>query len=204
MIPVGRRRWPFSSNHTWADPDLESAAAAMREACSDPGVIREKGRLAHDTITTRHSMEAVAGEIRLLLQEAISRPTRVKPGLVRLSTASDGKPVPTPTGRAQAYETLKTAKTLHQTAREQVRSLGRWKMDSGTRSALESILEVQKLQMEIQSQILRELGQMKQHTRGYEQNTFDRLLFDQQRSSLLLNELTATLWDAKNPASPPP
>ena len=49
-----------------------------------------------------------------------------------------------------------------------------------------------------------ELGQMKQHTRGYEQNTFDRLLFDQQRSSLLLNELTATLWDAKNPASPPP
>jgi hypothetical protein len=58
--------------------------------------------------------------------------------------------------------------------------------------------------MEIQSQILRELGQMKQHTRGYEQNTFDRLLFDQQRSSLLLNELTATLWDAKNPASPPP
>ena len=204
MIPVGRRRWPFSSNHTWADPDLESAAAAMREACSDPGVIREKGRQAHDTITTRHSMEAVAGEIRLLLQEAISRPTRVKPGLFRLSTASDGKPVPTPTGRAQAYETLKTAKTLHQTARQQVRSLGRWKMDSGTRSALESILEVQKLQMEIQSQILRELGQMKQHTRGYEQNTFDRLLFDQQRSSLLLNELTATLWDAKNPASPPP
>jgi hypothetical protein len=37
-------------------------------------------------------------------------------------------------------------------------------MNSGTRSALESILEVQKMQIEIQSQILRELGQMKQHT----------------------------------------
>ena len=186
LVSVGWHRWPFAKEHFWADPDLDAAAAAMREAYGNPAMLQEKSRQARETIALRHGAGAVAETLRPLLEDAILRPARVKPGLAKVAVAS-GSP------RAQAYEVLKRTKAAHKAACQQVRQLGGWKIPPGLRDTLTSILEIQQLQLDTHGHILRELGHLKNQIRGYEQGSFERLLLDQQRTGLLIRDLTAGL-----------
>ncbi len=193
LVPVGLNRWPFDKSHLWADPDPGAASAAMREAFSDPAVLREKGRQARETVATRHSPAAVADVMRPLLTEALARPSRKKPGLTPGASAGAS-------GRVQAYQVLKQAKPALKETRRKLKHLKDWRIPPELRAALEGLVEIQKLQLETQGHILKELGQIKQFVRGYDRTVFERLLQDQQRTGLLIRDLTASLLPPPPPA----
>ncbi len=198
MVRVGPRHWPFDADTLWADPDLDAAAAAMREAWSHPEVRREKGHQAWLTATTRHHMDNVAAGIRSLLEEAMARPARPKPGLDAVRMGSTEK-----SSRTLAYESLRKAKGIHKEARSDAKSLKGLRVPAGLKPLLQKILEVQKLNQQTQQLILHELGSLKQHNRGFDTHAFDRLLTDQERSARILYDLVPGLWNPGE-SDPPP
>ena len=54
---------------SWADPDIDQAAAYMREVFDDPAAAAARGRRAADDIALHHSIEATGRAIRARLDE---------------------------------------------------------------------------------------------------------------------------------------
>jgi glycosyltransferase involved in cell wall biosynthesis len=52
----------------WAEPDLASAAAALRRLAGDPRAAREKARMAKLRVTTQHGLDPVAANLLALLR----------------------------------------------------------------------------------------------------------------------------------------
>src|SRR5207302_10355100 len=60
-IAVGQDAHPYPAHATWADPDLDQAAALMRQVFSDPTDARALAERGRRDVLERHA-PAVAGE----------------------------------------------------------------------------------------------------------------------------------------------
>ena len=66
-VPPGCEPYPVTSS--WADPDIDQAAAYMREVFDDPAAAAARGQRAADDIAAHHSNEATGRAIRARLEE---------------------------------------------------------------------------------------------------------------------------------------
>jgi glycosyltransferase involved in cell wall biosynthesis/SAM-dependent methyltransferase len=70
MIKIGRDAGPYPAEAEWAEPDIEQAAALMREVVAEPGDAAERGRRAATDIRRTHSARAAGERIEARLIEA--------------------------------------------------------------------------------------------------------------------------------------
>jgi glycosyltransferase involved in cell wall biosynthesis len=74
-VAVGEDAHPYAAAGIWAEPDLDQAAALMREVLKDPQQARERGARARSDVSEQHSPQ-VAGEslsarLRLIHQRRV-------------------------------------------------------------------------------------------------------------------------------------
>lgn len=79
-VAVGEDAHPYPSDATWADPDLEQAAALMREVFDDPDRAGERAQQGRRDVLERHA-PAVAGErmearLRLIYDRLVNQGVR--------------------------------------------------------------------------------------------------------------------------------
>ncbi len=70
MVEVGPGWPPYQEHARWADPDLDAAAAAMREVADNPAEAERRGRAARDYVLRNRTPEAAASWVRTQLQDA--------------------------------------------------------------------------------------------------------------------------------------
>ncbi|GGP37849.1 FkbM family methyltransferase [Saccharothrix coeruleofusca] len=70
LVPVGKGNGPYPPDALWAEPDLDAAAAAMREIADDPAEAARRGRAARERILRTRSMDAAADWVRARLRQA--------------------------------------------------------------------------------------------------------------------------------------
>ncbi|GAA3860682.1 FkbM family methyltransferase [Saccharothrix violaceirubra] len=73
LVPVGKNNGPYPPDARWADPDLDAAAAAMREIADHPEEARRRGRAAREHILRTRSMAAASRWMHDRLKEAHDR-----------------------------------------------------------------------------------------------------------------------------------
>lgn len=188
-VAVGRGAYPYPPEHLWAEPDVDAAAAAMREVVGRPDLAREKGDAARRTIEQHHGFAAVCARMAELLAEAGRAPIREKPALAA-AAGSEVLYSETPTGRALAYEALRDAADREKAARERLKGFNPKRVDPDVAACLKDLLEAVKLQRKAQSEILREIGDMKK--RLYSLNVdlaLENLTRDNQEVTAILSEL---------------
>jgi FkbM family methyltransferase len=70
LIEVGKNCEPYEAGSHWADPDLDAAAAAMRQVADDPAEADRRGRQAREHILRTRSMDVAAEWMRAELETA--------------------------------------------------------------------------------------------------------------------------------------
>ncbi|GAB2980107.1 FkbM family methyltransferase [Amycolatopsis acidiphila] len=70
LVQVGKNCEPYEAESSWADPDLDAAAAAMRQVADDPAEAARRGREAREHILRTRSMAAAAEWMRAELETA--------------------------------------------------------------------------------------------------------------------------------------
>jgi FkbM family methyltransferase len=70
LVKVGKNCEPYGADSTWAEPDLDAAAAAMRQVADDPAEAARRGRQAREHILRTRSMAAAAEWMRAELETA--------------------------------------------------------------------------------------------------------------------------------------
>ncbi len=65
---VGEGAHPYPANGEWADPNIDQAAALMREVMADPKSARERGERARSEMIERHSPRAAGESMRARLR----------------------------------------------------------------------------------------------------------------------------------------
>jgi Glycosyl transferases group 1 len=119
LVPIGPDAPPYPPAGEWADPNVEHAAALMRQLFDDPAGARELGVKAAADITRTHS-PAAAGEILNRRLESIRATGRAKrapvqerllpPALAALPLRiNNGPPPPTPGRGGSARKLARTA-----------------------------------------------------------------------------------------------
>lgn len=178
MTPVGPWRWPYPQEHLWADPDLEDAATAMREAFGNPSLLAEKGRLSQETVRAKHCVEAVSGVLLQLLEKAIVSPNRPKPWMLqRADGVTDGS-VPTSKERLSARELLKKSKLLEKEINKQVSNLNTIRLPKKAKDCMKGMLELTRLQQKANAEILHEISELRKRLREFHKPTFESLVRD--------------------------
>ncbi|MFC7618479.1 glycosyltransferase family 4 protein [Actinokineospora soli] len=64
MVPVGKGWEPYQAEGRWADPDLDAAAAALRQIADDPAEAERRGRAAREHVLRTRSVERAAEWMR--------------------------------------------------------------------------------------------------------------------------------------------
>lgn len=64
LVTLDQNIGPYARGQTWADPDLDQAAEAMRRLCSDPALRERLGAAARATIETRFAPDVVGERYR--------------------------------------------------------------------------------------------------------------------------------------------
>jgi hypothetical protein len=59
-VPVGEGAPPYEADQSWAEPDIDDAARAMRRVVSDPRGVRVLGMNGRIEIASRYSAAAAA------------------------------------------------------------------------------------------------------------------------------------------------
>lgn len=70
LVPVGKGNYPYPEDSLWAEPDLDAAAAAMREVADNPDEAARRGRAARAHVLRTRSMRTAATWVRDQLQAA--------------------------------------------------------------------------------------------------------------------------------------
>lgn len=70
LVAVGKGNYPYPEDSHWADPDLDAAAAAMREVADNPDEAARRGRAARAHVLRNRSMQAAATWVREQLEAA--------------------------------------------------------------------------------------------------------------------------------------
>lgn len=66
QVPVGPGAEPYPAMATWAQPDLEAAAQALREVVDHPMRVRDRAQRARVTVLRDHSLEVAGARVREL------------------------------------------------------------------------------------------------------------------------------------------
>ena len=69
LIRIEKTLGPYKAGQRWAEPDLEQAAAAMRELAADPELTAKLGNNARETIRQFFSPTAVGKKMLSRLEE---------------------------------------------------------------------------------------------------------------------------------------
>lgn len=178
MVPVGPWRWPYPQEHLWADPDLDAAAAAMREAFGNPTLLAEKGRLSQESVRAHHCAEAVGDELLQLLEKVITSPPRPKPWMESPPSAVAGDQTQTSCGRLNAREWLKKSKAAEKLVRKKVKDLSTIRLPKKAKNCMEKMLELIRMHEKTHAEMLRELSAVKKRLHGFHGPTFDSLVRD--------------------------
>ena len=79
LVPIGPGNWPYPEGGEWAEPDVEQAAAYMREIFDDPVAAQAKAALGAAELRRTHSREAagrtVVERLELLRRRRSSWPS---------------------------------------------------------------------------------------------------------------------------------
>ena len=198
MVPVGLGVWPFPPEHTWAEADIDSAAAAMTEVMNNPALAAQKGELGRQTVIGQHSLEVVGKRVEELLAESFRGPIRPKPlsavnGQEKGTAAGDAAE-PEQSGRAAAYEFLKQAKAAEKNLRQAVKGIGSFGSKAKIVQSLDALSDIIRLQSKAHSETLRELGDLKKRMAGYSPDIYDTLVRDHQNMMDIVNALTDTAF----------
>ena len=70
LVPVGRGKPPYPADALWAEPDLDAAAAALREVAGDRRAARRRGAAAREHVLTTRTMAAAADWVRERIEQA--------------------------------------------------------------------------------------------------------------------------------------
>ncbi|WP_033292048.1 FkbM family methyltransferase [Amycolatopsis jejuensis] len=70
LVPVGEGNYPYHADAVWAEPDLDAAAAAMRQIADNPAEVAKRGRRARAYILRERSMAAAAEWMHRELEQA--------------------------------------------------------------------------------------------------------------------------------------
>jgi FkbM family methyltransferase len=70
LVPVGKGNYPYHEAAMWAEPDLDAAAAAMREVADNPAEAAKRGKQAREYILRERSMATAAEWMRAELENA--------------------------------------------------------------------------------------------------------------------------------------
>lgn len=70
LVQVGKNCEPYGAESLWAEPDLDAAAAAMRQVADDPVEADRRGRQAREHILRTRSMAAAAEWMKAELETA--------------------------------------------------------------------------------------------------------------------------------------
>ena len=70
MVEIGPDAGPYPADKEWAEPDLDQAAALMREVVENPRVAAERGTRAAEDIRRTHSPEAAGEMIKVRMAQA--------------------------------------------------------------------------------------------------------------------------------------
>jgi glycosyltransferase involved in cell wall biosynthesis len=73
LTTVSRNVGPYRAGETWAEPDIDHAAALMAQVVADPLTARRRGAAAHERIRRDYSDDAVAALVRARLDVIGSR-----------------------------------------------------------------------------------------------------------------------------------
>jgi len=73
LVPVGEGNFPYHADAVWADPDLEAAAAAMREVADNPEEAARRGRAAREHILRTRTMKAASEWMATQLRQAYDK-----------------------------------------------------------------------------------------------------------------------------------
>lgn len=76
LVPVGPGNEPYPASGRWAQPDLDAAAAALRDAYADPEATAHRGEEGRRLITTRHAPQAAGEGMRRRLEQAREKVAR--------------------------------------------------------------------------------------------------------------------------------
>jgi glycosyltransferase involved in cell wall biosynthesis/2-polyprenyl-3-methyl-5-hydroxy-6-metoxy-1,4-benzoquinol methylase len=84
-VQVGEGAHPYPAQGTWADPDLDQAAALMREVLANPRQARARGERARSDVIAYHSPRVAGESMRARLRTIHER--RMRAGAMALSVA---------------------------------------------------------------------------------------------------------------------
>jgi len=70
LTTVGQGNYPYQADAVWADPDLDAAAAAMREVADDPAEAQRRGLAAREYVLRARPMSAASTWMAAELQKA--------------------------------------------------------------------------------------------------------------------------------------
>lgn len=194
-VAVGAGAPPYPPKHTWAEPDIPAAAAAMKEVYASPELAHKKGLLGQSTIQTRHGIEAVAARLRELMSQVMAAPVRAKtlplPGDSSNAEPADAEASQSNvSGRSKAYQLVKEAKTLEKVARQQRKALPPSNIPPTVEAYLQTLESLVRLQSKIHSATLHDLGEVKARVSNYHGEVLDALVRDQELVKSILMNIT--------------
>lgn len=214
-VAVGAGALPYPPHHTWAEPDIPAAAAAMKEVFSSPNLALSRGLLGQATIHTRHGVDAVAARLLELMTQAMTAPVRVKrlqlPEADSKSAPPDASSTPasgtasasTKSGREKAYQLIKDAKALEKAARQQRKALPPNKVPPQVEAYLHTLEQLVQVQSKIHSATLHDLGEVKARVSNYHGEILDSLIRDRELMKSILLHLAPKLVTTTTPPFPP-
>ncbi len=82
---VGEGAHPYPAQGVWADPDLDQAAALMREVLADPKGARERGERARSEMIERHSPRVAGESMRARLRTIHEQRARAGAGVLNVA-----------------------------------------------------------------------------------------------------------------------
>ncbi|WP_166442511.1 glycosyltransferase family 4 protein [Phragmitibacter flavus] len=186
-VPVGTGAAPYPPDHTWAEPDVNAAAAALHEVYTNPSLAAEKGLKGQQTILQDYRLNSVSRRVEELLESSLAQPIRPKPALRSISSTSDDHALLS--GRERAYHLLRECKALEALARNQRKSLSKRQLSPEVSELIGTLQKITKLQHQIQSETLRDLGDLKQRLKTYHSGTLDDLMRDRDLTTSMLAQL---------------
>ena len=103
LVPIGAGADPYPASGVWAEPDIDHAAALMREVFEDPRAARSRAARGSEQLRASHSREAVGEAIKRRLAHAVGGGAGA-PALVHGELAKTSHRIrrgPHPTGSAR-------------------------------------------------------------------------------------------------------
>lgn len=73
LVPIGRDLGPYQGEQRWAEPDLDHAAALLRQVHDDPEMARRRAERGARDLRERHSPQAVGAIIEARLAQLADR-----------------------------------------------------------------------------------------------------------------------------------